>query len=1072
MPTPSAPRRPRGGSTGGPLAWFARNSVAANVIIILLVIGGAMMSCSVKKEVFPEVQMDFVIVNVPYPGASPAEVEEGVTLVVEEQVRAVDAVKTVRSTSMEGFAVVIAELRLGSNAEQALADVKSAVDRITTLPENAERPVIFRPSTRFEVISLMLHGDQPEATLRRYADEVREDLLALPGITAVSLDAVRPLEISIEASQDELRRYGLTLEQIAAIARASSIKLPAGALKTPAGEVLVRTSSQLTTGRQFEDVTVISSPDGARVRLGDIATVTDGFSEDDVRATFDGQPAVMIKVFRVGNQTPNDIAAAVKGYAKTKQLPPGMSLATWFDASELYSQRISLLTRNALMGLVLVLLILGLFLEVKLAFWVTLGIPVSFLGSMLFLPSYGVSINMISLFAYILVLGMVVDDAIVVGEAVYSKRQEGLGLLDAAIFGVKEVAVPVVFAIATTIIFYVPLLLVPGPSGKFFYQIPVVVITVLVISLVESLIVLPAHLAHSRPSTWGPLGVIHRVQQRFSRLVERFIERAYVPFLARALERRYLTVIICFATLVATCGLPAGGHLKFTFMPKIESDIVFMKIEMPFGTAIERTREVEARMITAANAIIAANGGPRIKRGLLSVTGWAGMSGGGPGGRDGGSTGSHLVEAGVYMVPIDQRSITASAFARQWREQMADVPGIDKMTVTYETGGPGGAALAVELTHPNAAQLEAAAAALGQAMAGYAGVHDVNDGVAEGKPQLDLSLEPAGRALGLTEVDLARQVRSAFYGAEVTRFQRKRDEVKVIARLPRDERSSEWNIEQLMVRTPRGGELPLGEAAAIARGSSYTQIERIDGRRTLTVTADVDNAVGNAADVFGKLTTDVLPELMERYPGLRWSPGGTQKDQAEIFASLGRNALLAFLAMLALLAVVFRSYVQPLIVATAIPFGFVGAFLGHLAFGYDLSLMSIMGMVALAGVAVNDSLVFVDAINEFRRDGDEPYAACVRAGGQRFRPILLTSLTTFGGLMPMVFETSLQARFLIPMALSLSFGVLYCTFTTLFSVPALYLIIEDVKRATRWLLGSSPAPTEPPPAPAGERTAS
>ena len=1050
--TPPPPRRPRGGSMGGPLGWFARNSVAANVMLIILVIGGVVMSCQVKKEVFPEVQMDFVIVNVPYPGASPAEVEQGVTLVVEEAVRSIDAVKTVRSTSMESFAVVVAELRLGASADQALADIKSAVDRIATLPENAERPVIFRPSSRFQVISLVLHGDLPEASLRRHADDIRQELLGVGGITTVDLEGTRPLEISVEVGQAELRRHGLTLDQIAQLLRASSVELPAGAVKTPSGEVLVRTAARRTTGREFEDLVVVSTAEGSQVRLGDLATVTDGFSEDDVRVTFDGRPAILINVYRVGDQTPNDIAAAVKDYVKGKELPPGLQLSTWFDASEIYQDRVDLLTRNAAIGLVLVLLILGLFLEIKLAFWVTLGIPASFLGSMLFLSGLGVSINMISLFAYILVLGMVVDDAIVVGEAVYTKRQEGLSLLDAAIHGVKEVAVPVTFAIATTVVFYTPLLVIPGAMGKFFYQIPVVVITVLLISLVESLLILPAHLAESRPSRWGPMALIHRLQQRFSRLMERLIETVYVPLLERALHRRYLTIAIFVAMLAATCGLPAGGHLKVTFMPKIESDVVIMRIELPFGTAIERTREVEARVVEAANQIIADHGGPRIKRGLLALTGTAGMSGGGPA-QQGFTVGSHLAEAAVYMVPMDQRPISAATFARLWREKLGDLPGVDKMQVNYETGVSAGAALAFELRHPDPATLERAAGELAAAMAPFAGVHDVDPGFTGGKPQLDLTLTPEARALGLTESDLAFQVRASFFGAEAARFQRGRDEVRVYVRLPRAERTSEWNLEQLVVRTRAGGELPLAQAAWIERGTSYTEITRVDGLRTLTVTADVDEAVGNADEVFRKLSADTLPELLARHPGLSWQAGGSQRDQAEVMGSLLRNAALAFLVMLALLAVVFRSYVQPLIVATAIPFGFVGALLGHVLLGYGLSLMSFMGMVALAGVAVNDSLVFVDAVNERRREGLGVFAACVKAGHLRFRPILLTSLTTFFGLMPMVLETSMQARFLIPMAISLACGVLFCTITTLFSVPALYVMIDDLRRGRRWIWG-------------------
>jgi multidrug efflux pump subunit AcrB len=1054
---------PRTGEKTGTLAWFARNSVVANILILAFLIGGVIKMRQVKQEVFPEFTMDTIVINVPYPGASPAEVESGVVLVIEEAVRGVDRVKEVRSTSLEGAGVITVELQLGSDAQEALDDIKSAIDRITSMPDSAEEPIIFRAKNRFQVISLVLYGDQSEVALRQLAERTRDELLQSPGITTVELAGVRPYEISIEISQENLRRYGLTLEQVAAIVRQSSVELPGGAIKSSGGEVLVRTDARRDQGAEYEDIIVMSRPDGTHVRLGDIARITDGFAETDSAATYNGKRAAMVNVFRVGDEKPTEVAQVVKDYvaANQAQLPPGVDIAVWFDGSEFLSQRIDLLTKNAFIGLLLVLLILGLFLEVKLAFWVTLGIPTSFLGAMLFLPLFGVSINMISLFAFILVLGMVVDDAIVIGEAIYARRQEGLSRLDAAIYGVKRMAVPVTFAIATTIIAYTPLLFVPGASGKFFQQIPMVVITVLLISLVEALVILPAHLAHSRKSKLGLFAWIDRQQARFGRQLERFIDRIYLPLLWRALERRYLTFAACTALLLGSCGLVAGGHLKFTFMPAIESDVIVARAELPFGAPPERTAEVQARMVQAAQEVVAEHGGDEILRGLFAQVGAAGMMGGGPrGGEPEG--GAHLTETAVYLVPIDQRSVSGAQFVRAWRKRLGEIAGVERLVFQFETASSGGKPIAVELSHGETHVLESAARRLADNLGGYAGVYGVNDGVAGGKPQIDLKLKPEARALGLTETDLARQLRSAYFGAEAIRQQRGRDEVRTYVRLPLEERRSEYGFEQMIIRTPGGGEMPLAQAAWLERGQSYTSIQRVDGRRTITITADIDQTIGNAQQVNDDLVKTGLPDLVVEFPGLTWSFGGEQKQQAEIFSSLMQNGLLALFAIFGVLAIVFRSYIQPVIIMSAIPFGFVGAIGGHLIFGYDLSLMSMMGVVALSGVAVNDSLVYIDAINGYRQGGMEALPAAVEAGAKRFRPILLTSLTTFGGLMPMLLETSLQARFLIPMAISLGCGVLFATFTTLILVPAIYMIVEDFRRALAWLFGrDAPVPAEP-----------
>jgi multidrug efflux pump subunit AcrB len=1041
---------------------MATNGVAANVLMAILLIGGLLSLPRIRQEVFPEFDLETILVQVTYPGASPAEVEQGVVLPIEEAVRGLDGVKEVRSTAYEGAALVTIELILGTNAQRALSDVQSAVGRITSFPADIERPVVSVATMRGEAISLVIHGRASEASLRSIAERVRDELLQNPGITAVELAGVRPLEVAIEAPEERLRAYGLRIEDVANAVRQASVEVPGGAVKTPRGEVLLRTAERRNSAEGFGDVVVRSQPDGTTVRVRDVATVTDGFRELDQYATYDGERAVMVKVFRVGDQTPIAIADAVKEYAAkhANDLPPGVHFAIWNDRSELYAQRVDLLRRNALMGLLLVLVTLGIFLEARLAFWVTLGIPVSFLGTLLFLPATGVTINMISLFAFILTLGIVVDDAIVVSEAVFHHRQAGMAPLAAAIRGVKEVAMPVTFSVLTTVAAFTPLLFVPGTMGKFFMNIPVIVILVLLLSLFESLFILPAHLAHigERGRARGPLAALRAAQNGFQRLLERIVDRVYAPLQARAVERRYLTVATGAAILLSTLGIVAGGRIAFTFFPKIDSDIVRATATMPFGTAVEDTERVQRRLVEVGRALSEEMGGGKaVRRGIFSVVGGTGTGGGGgPRGGGGSSSGSHLTEVAVQFVPSDERPFTARRFAEAWRERIGDVPGVETLTFDYSTGGPSTAAIDFQLSHRDVEALERAARLLAARLAEYAGVRDVDDGFAEGKPQIDFKLRPEARTLGLTEADLARQLRNAFYGTDAVRQQRGRDELRVVVRRPREERESLASLEGLLLRTPQGGEVPLVEAAELRSGRAYTQIQRVDGRRVMHVTADVQEGA-NANRIVDQVTKDVLPALLEEVPGLVVTMGGDQRNQKEALGALGRGFVLALVAMYALMAIPLRSYVQPLLIMSAIPFSFVGAILGHLWMGYDLSLMSVMGMVALAGVAVNDSLVYVDAVNELRRAGRGAEEAAKAAGVRRFRPIMLTSLTTFFGLVPMISEPSVQARFLIPMALSLGFGVLFCTFTTLLIVPSLYLILEDgleaARRVVRWWRG-------------------
>jgi multidrug efflux pump subunit AcrB len=1041
--------------SGGVLAWFARNSVAANIIMIVLLVGGVIFALTgVKQEVFPEIEIDQVIINVPYPGASPAEVEEGVVLAIEQAVLGLDGVKEVRGTASEGVAVVAVELLLGTNRDRALNDVKSAVDRITSFPQDIERPVIALATNRRQVVSVVLHGDVPDAerVLFDLAEQVRFDLLQKEEITYVEISGTRPLEIAVEVPQEQLRRHSLTIGEVAGAVRAASIEVPAGLVKTRSGEVLLRTTERRDVGSEYRDIVLRSRPDGSRLRLGDVATVTDGFREEDRVAHFDGQRAVLVDVYRVGDEGPIDVAVAAREYVEGElnaKLPPGVSATIWNDTSEVYRDRIDLLVRNAEMGLLLVLLVLGLFLEPRLAFWVTLGIPVSFAGSMLFLPAADVSINMISLFGFIVVLGMVVDDAIVVGDAIHERRVQGASYASAAIGGVREVGVPVIFSVLTTCVAFAPLLFIPGVSGKFFRNIPIVVISVLLISLMESLLVLPAHLAHPMP--WYlrlllspilvPLELLAKLKTERGLMI--FAEKIYRPALEATMRWRYLTFAIAIALGLGTCGIPASGRLQFTFLPKVEGDVISVNLRMPVGTPASVTNELEQRMVQAAREVVAENGGDTILRGLYSQVG-ASMGGGFVG--SSATSGSHLASAMIYLVPMDQRQIQAAEFAERWRERLGEIPGAEALTFNFSTGATAGSPVDIQLSHPDAEVLEEAAARLAAEMAAYPGLRDIDSGVSPGKEQLDLTLRPEGRARGLTETELARQVRDAFFGAEAVRQQRGRQELRVYVRRPLSERVSERDVERMIVRTPDGGEMPLMQAAEVTRGRAYTTIRRVDGRRVVSVTADVVTGVGNANEIVTSLVAREIPNLLADVPGLTYRLGGEQKEQQESMRSLLVGQGFAFFAMFGLLAIVFKSYSQPLIVMLgAIPFGVTGAFLGHLFLGLDLSMISMMGIVALSGVVVNDSLVLIDAINHFRRNEGMPvWEAVVAAGVRRFRPIWLTSITTFMGLAPMIWEPSVQARFLIPMAVSLGFGVMFATFILIFLVPAAYLIIEDL----------------------------
>jgi multidrug efflux pump subunit AcrB len=1015
----------------GPVAWMAGNSVTANLLMAVFLVGGLILAFTVKQEIFPEFSLDTVTVSVAYPGASPEEVEEGIVLAIEEAVQGLEGVKKISSTAGEGFGRVTIEALGGADIGRLWQEIRSEIERIETFPVEAEEPMVVIDTRRRDVLSIALHGSDDELVLREKAEIVRDELLSDPDITQVELDGARDHEIHIAVSQAELRRYGLTLADVATRVAEASVDLGGGELRTAGGDILVRVKDRRRSAQEYAALPIVTSPDGSRVLVEDIATVTRGFEDSATWATYNGRRSITIEVYRVGDQTPIQVASAAKRVIErlNQELPGGLALSVTSDSSDIFSQRADLLLRNAMLGLGLVFILLAIFLEIRLAFWVSMGIPISFLGSFLFLSGTPFSINMITMFAYIVTLGIVVDDAIVVGENVYRYRRQGLGPFQAALAGVREVKMPVTFSVLTNMVAFMPMFFVPGFMGKVYKFIPLVVICVFAVSLIESLFVLPAHLAglRSKPKR-GLLGFLVRRQESFSQRFEEFVENRFGRALGFALRHRYVVLAIGLAMILATYGYVKSGRMGMELFPRVESDYAFVEANLPAGASRDEIARVERLLYEAGVTVAEENGGERLAKGFIT------------------SVRGSRIQARIYLTDLDIRPIGTTELTNKWRERVGRIPGVETITFQSDRGGPGsGKALTIQLSHRDKDLLKDAGRTLAAELGQYAGISDVDDGSPTGKDQLDIRLLPAGQRMGLTSREIARQIRNSFFGAVALRLQDGRNEVTVRVWLPEQERSTMATIEDLVLRTPRG-EILLRDAAEIVPSQAYTSIGRVDGRRIVNVTADVTPR-SRAEQVTAELNREVLPKLTSGYPGLTLSYEGRQADTRESVAGLLRGMLLALIALYALLAIPFKSYVQPLIIMFIIPFALIGAVLGHLVMGYNLSVMSLFGMVALMGVVINGSLVLIDFANRRCRDaGSCPLEAIQAAGIQRFRPILLTTLTTFGGLAPMIFETSRQARFLIPMALSLGYGVLFSSLVLLFMIPASYMILEDLRR--------------------------
>ncbi len=1014
------------------IQWFIENSVAANLLMVLIFVGAFFSAGSMDKEVFPGVSVDIVTISMSYPGAGPAEVEEQITIRIEEAIADLDGIHAISSRSQQGFARVTVEVTEGHDTQRLLNDIKTRVDAITAFPGHVERPIVQQRFSRSRLMFMALYGDVDERALKETAWNLRNELTLLSGVDHVELNGQRPYEMAIEVSEHTLRRHQLTFEQVAGAIRQSSLNLPAGAIRTREGDIQIQTRAQAYSEDDFGRIAVLTRADGSQLLLRDIATISDGFEDRDMHAQFNGKPAIVFDLY-IGNN-PDIVAASkeVQQYLEQTRelLPPGLQMDIWFDMADLYESRLNLLLINALTGLLLVFVVLMLFLRPLLALWVCVGIAIAFAGAVWLLPYTDISLNMVSLFAFLLVLGIVVDDAIIVGESIYTSQQHGMRGAAAAASGAKLVSTPVFFAVLSTMIFFVPMLVIPGQMGAASYPIAVVVIICLAFSLIECFLILPSHLSGMKPereSTLAPLRALTRARQKVSSSLTRFADKVYQPLLQRLLHFKLATVVGFVLAFALSVALYSSGWMKRSFWPQVPSDIVSVWIVLPEGTPFHETERIMRRVESAALALESdATLVEQDGNGFISgIQTWAW---------------DVNVSVAIALHGAERRSVSSPAVSQRWRELIGEIPEALEYQLDFTINAPSddirlNLSIADNDLHAQEQAAQRVIAALGQ----YPNVYDLRHSLQAEREELEINLKPHAQTLGITLAEVATQVRQAFYGEEVQRIPRGTEDVRVLVRYPRSERQRLDQLEQMRVRNRDGVEIPLLDVAQVDFVPGFTVIERRDRKRNITITGNLREG-GDANALVTDMEERHLAQWRQEFPGLTLAPDGVMRDQADFMTSLINNMLLAILVIYILMAMNFRSYWQPLLILTAIPFGFMGAVIGHLVMGREVSMMSMLGFIACAGVVVNDNLVLVDRINRLRKQGMAVAEAVVQAGRDRFRAIVLTSLTTFVGLLPIMFERSMQAQFLIPMVISLSFGVLFATFVTLLLVPTLYQV--------------------------------
>ncbi|NQY02195.1 MAG: efflux RND transporter permease subunit [Halieaceae bacterium] len=1018
---------------GGPVRWFIDNPIAANLLMVFLLIGGFLGVPALNKQFFPEFEINRVSITLAYPGAGPREVEEQINVRIEEAIHDLSGIKEIRSTARQNAGTVVVEAETDYDMQRLTAEIKTRVDAINTFPVDAERPVVTEIAYRHMMAVVSLAGNLGERELKALGEQLRDDLANQPYVSVVEIASPRPYEVSVEVSEFTLRRFGLTFSDVVAAIQGASLNLPAGAIKAEGGDIQLQTRGQAYNRYDFERIPLLTNRDGTQVLLGDVAVIVDGFEDKDVRTRFNDKPSHNLYVFVTSDPDTLKTSERVNAWVEQaqKRLPAGVELAVWQDSSIPFKGRVETLLKNGIGGLVLVFLVLVLFLRPKLAMWVCTGIIVAFMGTLFFLQYTGVSLNMISLFAFLLVLGIVVDDAIIVGESVYARQTAGESGAKGALSGTRGVIKPVMFAVISTMIFFVPMLFMPGEMANAAAAIPIVVILALTFSLVECLLILPPHLAHmapSRPSRFAALRKLEQLRERCASSMSYLAKDVYRPLLERCLRANMLVAAVFLVALMISLAFYAGGWLRTGFFPSINADNVSAEIELPEGGSFEETLRI-LRQVESAAVVLKAeyNSNPALN--LF----------GPPIGHIDSQAEDNIIDVRVQS---ESDLVDTAELAARWEELMGEVAPVKKMQLDY-TVNERGKPIRLVLASPSLEDLRNVALELRAALASYPGVYNINDTLDSPREEIVLDLKPAAENLGVTLAELARQVRQAFFGAEAQRIPRTKEDVRVMVRYPEQERLSVENLSEMRVRTP-AGEVPFDTVAEIRYAPSYMEIERLNRKRTLEVSADVAEGTSNPRQVVNEIVRTRMPEWQEQYPGLSMALDGELQEESEFMSAMLRYMGLSMLVIYALMAIPFRSYWQPILVLTAVPFGIMGAIFGHMMLSWEVSMFSLMGVIACAGVVVNDNLVLIDRINQLRAAGHSLVDALLQGGQDRFRPIILTSLTTFIGLLPIMAETSLQAQFLIPMVISLAFGVLFATGVTLLLVPCLYLLGEQV----------------------------
>ncbi|AXQ13428.1 acriflavin resistance protein [Shewanella algae] len=1023
----------------GIIAWFARNNVAANLLMWILLIGGIFSAFLINKEVFPSFELNYLRISVAYPGAAPQEIEEGITIKIEEAIQDISGIKKVTSVASEGVGSVTIEVEDGYDAKEVLDEAKLRVDAIATFPANIEKPDIYRIKPENNVIWVSVYGDMTLHDMKELAKEIRDEITNLPAVTRAEVTGVRDYEIGIEVSEDKLREYGLTFTQVAQAVQNTSIDLPGGSIRAQDGDILLRTKGQAYTGDDFANIVVSTRADGSRVMLPMVAEIKDDFEERLEYTRFDGMPAAIIEITSIDDQNALAIADQVKGFIAERQatLPSGAKLDYWGDLTHYLKGRLNMMLSNMFMGALLVFIILALFLDLKLAFWVMLGLPVCFLGAMALMPMepFGLSINMLTLFAFILVLGIVVDDAIVIGESAHTEVERHGHSITNVIRGAKKVAMPATFGVLTTIAAFIPMLMVPGPMGIIWKSIGMIVILCLAFSLVESKFILPAHLAHMKPSNPNPNpGPFGRFKRAFNEKVQHFIHHSYRNFMERMIPHRYTLVAGFIGVLILSVAMVTSGKVRWVFFPDIPSDFIQVNLEMDEGSSelntLDVVQKIENALYTMNQQMESEIGYPVVKHSFINM--------------------SSRTSAFIFaeLTKGEDRDVDGVTIAEAWRKQLPDLVAVKKLNINASTNDAGGD-ISFRFTSTDLEQLSAAAKELKQKLASYEGVYDIADNFSSGSHEIRLKIRPEAEALGLTLSDLARQVRYGFYGYEAQRILRNKEEVKVMVRYPLEQRRTIGHLENMMIRTPNGMAVPFSTVAELELGESYSSITRVDGRRAITVTANANKDKVEPSKVVQEIQEKFMPELERKYPHISASLDGASQDEQAAMVGLLQGFFFAIFTIYALMAIPLKSYSQPLIIMSVIPFGMIGALFGHFILGLSMSILSLCGIVALAGVVVNDSLILVDFVNRAREQGQSVVKAAIDSGCYRFRAIILTSLTTFVGLVPIIMERSLQAQIVIPMATSLAFGILFSTLVTLILVPMLYIILDDLSHKSR-----------------------